>query len=171
MSNSRFMSRAAALAALAVLSLTWLQAAQAQSVAENVRPVAKVCLSGQPCVGSMSGDAVAASSAAPAVVAAAVEMVEEVVETAAAVVQLAAADSGFDASAKYQQNCFACHGTGAAGAPKLDDKDAWGEIMAKGMDAVMVNVMNGINVMPAKGLCMDCSEGDLMALVEYMSSQ
>jgi len=43
--------------------------------------------------------------------------------------------------------------------------------MAKGMDAVMVNVMNGINAMPAKGLCMTCSEDDLLSLVNYMSSQ
>lgn len=179
MSNNRFMSRAAAFTALAVLSLTWLQAAQAQSVAENVRPIAKVCISGQPCVGTMAGapveEAVAASPtpvATPAVAVVVAEVMEEVTETAVeAVVQLAAADTGFDAAAKYQQGCFACHGTGAAGAPKLDDKVAWENIMAKGMDAVMVNVMNGINVMPAKGLCFDCSEGDLMALVEYMSSQ
>jgi cytochrome c5 len=174
-SYSRFSSRAAAFTALAALSLTWLQTAQAQSVADNIRPVAKVCLAGQPCVGSMVGEAVTASPApvaAPPVAAAVVEVVEEAAETAvAAVVQLAAADSGFDAEAKYQQSCFACHGTGAAGAPKLDDKAAWEEKMSKGMDAVMANVMSGINAMPAKGLCFDCSESDLMALVEYMSSQ
>ncbi|MFT4889082.1 MAG: cytochrome c5 [Pseudohongiellaceae bacterium] len=170
-------SRSAVFTAIAVLSLTWLQVAQAQSVADNIRPVAKVCLAGQPCVGSASGAAQAAAPkiatttlAAPAaaVAAAAEEVVEEVVEMVA---QVAAVDSGFDAAAKYQQSCFACHGTGAAGAPKLDDKVAWENIMAKGMDAVMVNVMNGINVMPAKGLCFDCSQDDLMAIVAYMSSQ
>ncbi len=180
-------SRTAVFTALALLSLTWLQVAQAQSVADNIRPVAKVCLAGQSCVGRASGTAPAATtpaatttaatttaatttlSAPVAVVAAVVEeAVEEAVEMVA---EVAAVDSGFDAAAKYQQSCFACHGTGAAGAPKLDDKVAWDNIMAKGMDAVMVNVMNGINVMPAKGLCFDCSEDDLMAIVAYMSSQ
>jgi len=174
-------SRTAVFTALAVLSLTWLQVAQAQSVADNIRPVAKVCLAGQPCVGSVSGTAQAAAptaatttlSAPVAAVAAVVEeVVEDAVEEAVEIAtQVAAVDSGFDAAAKYQQSCFACHGTGAAGAPKLDDKAAWENIMAKGMDAVMVNVMNGINVMPAKGLCFDCSEDELMAIVGYMSSQ
>lgn len=177
MSNSRF----AVLTALAAVSLTWLQVAQAQSVSENIQPIAKVCMAGQSCVGASAdaADAPAAATApveAPAAAAevvaeAALEMVTEVVTEAAAIVQVVAADTGFDAAAKYQASCFACHGTGAAGAPKLDDKAAWETIMAKGMDAVMVNVMNGINVMPAKGLCFDCSEGDLMALVSYMSSQ
>lgn len=176
-------SRSAVFTALAVLSLTWLQVAQAQSVAENIQPVAKVCIAGQACVGTSAGTATATQVAAPAavVVAAVVEEVvteivteiaaEAVTEVAAVVAQVAAADSGFDVEAKYQQSCFACHGTGAAGAPKLDDKAAWEEKMSKGMDAVMANVMSGINAMPAKGLCFDCSESDLMALVEYMSSQ
>jgi cytochrome c5 len=179
-------SRTAVFTALALLSLTWLQVAQAQSVADNIRPVAKVCLAGQSCVGRASGAAPAATTAATttaatttaatttlsapvAVVAAVVEeAVEEAVEMVA---EVAAVDSGFDAAAKYQQSCFACHGTGAAGAPKLDDDAAWESIMAKGMDAVMVNVMNGINVMPPKGLCFDCSEDELTAIVAYMSSQ
>lgn len=170
MSNSRTLSRIAALAATAIISLTGLQAAQAQSVAENIRPVAKVCLAGQPCVGSTVGGAGEMATADAAVTPAAA-VVEAAVEVAEAVMEVAQADSGFDAAAKYQMSCFACHGTGAAGAPKLDDKEAWEEKMSKGMDAVMVNVMNGIGAMPAKGLCMDCSESDLMALVEYMSSQ
>lgn len=175
-------SRSAVFTALAVLSLTWLQVAQAQSVAENIQPVAKVCIAGQACVGTSAGipAATATEVAAPAtaVVAAVVEEVitgiattEAVTEVTAVVAQVAAADSGFDAEAKYQQSCFACHGTGAAGAPKLDDKAAWEEKMSKGMDAVMANVLSGINAMPAKGLCFDCSDSDLMALVEYMSSQ
>ena len=43
--------------------------------------------------------------------------------------------------------------------------------MEKGMDAVMANVITGINAMPPKGLCMSCSDDDLMALVNYMVSQ
>jgi cytochrome c5 len=169
-------SRTAVFTALALLSLTWLQVAQAQSVADNIRPVAKVCLAGQSCVGRASGTAPAATTAATTTLSAPVAVVAAVVEEAVEeavemVAEVAAVDSGFDAAAKYQQSCFACHGTGAAGAPKLDDDAAWESIMAKGMDAVMVNVMNGINVMPPKGLCFDCSEDELTAIVAYMSSQ
>lgn len=165
--------------ALLALFAAFAPAASAQSAAENIRPVASVCMAGQPCVGSKPGGSMAAApapapasdSAVTAVVEAAAvveEVVEEVVETAAVV---ATAATGFDAAAKYQMSCFACHGTGAAGAPKLDDKAEWETRMAKGMDAVMVNVMNGIKAMPPKGLCMDCSESDLVALVEYMTTQ
>jgi cytochrome c5 len=57
---------------------------------------------------------------------------------------------------------------GAANAPKLGDKAAWDARMEKGMDAIMVNVMNGINAMPAKGLCVTCSADDLQEIVNYM---
>ena len=40
--------------------------------------------------------------------------------------------------------------------------------MEKGLDAVVANAINGINTMPAKGLCFDCTDDDLRAIVEYM---
>ena len=85
-------------------------------------------------------------------------------------VQLAQLTEGFDAEATYMMSCFACHSTGAAGAPKVGagNADAWTSRMEKGMDAIMVNVMNGINAMPAKGLCMTCSADDLQEIVNYM---
>jgi len=33
---------------------------------------------------------------------------------------------------------------------------------------VVANSINGVNTMPAKGLCFDCTDDDLRALVEYM---
>lgn len=140
-----------------------------QSIEDNVRPVGQVCLAGQSCVGSTVGNAPAAASAAPVRAAAAV--VEEVVEDVIDVVEAVAEVAAFDVESTYQMSCFACHGTGAAGAPILGDADAWSERMAKGMDAVMLNVVNGMNAMPPKGLCMTCSDDNLVALVDYMSSQ
>jgi cytochrome c5 len=70
----------------------------------------------------------------------------------------------------YQTNCLACHGTGAAGAPKLGDAAAWAPRIAKGMDALMASATNGLNAMPPKGLCMACSEDELKGAVEYMVS-
>ena len=156
---------------LALMSLSFMalgsNAAAQQSIEDNVRPAGQVCLAGQPCVGSKVGSAPAATPAASAraPVAAVVEAVVE--EVVAAATEVAA----FDVESSYQMSCFACHGTGAAGAPIMGDADAWTERMAKGMDAVMVNVVNGVNAMPPKGLCMTCSDDNLLALVDYMSSQ
>jgi len=154
---------------VALMNLSFLllgsNAAAQQSIEENVRPAGNVCLAGQPCVGSTAGGASAAPARAAAPVAA---VVEEVVETAAAAVVEVAA---FDLESTYQMSCFACHGTGAAGAPILGDAEAWAPRMEKGMDAVMANVVNGVNAMPPKGLCFTCTDEDLAALVGYMSSQ
>ena len=152
---------------LALMNLSFLllgsNAAAQQSIEDNVRPAGNVCLAGQPCVGSTAGSASAAPARAPVAA-----VVEEVVETvAAAVVEVAA----FDLESTYQMSCFACHGTGAAGAPILGDAEAWAPRMEKGMDAVMANVVNGVNAMPPKGLCFTCTDEDLAALVGYMSSQ
>ena len=85
--------------------------------------------------------------------------------------QLAALSDGFNAEQTYMQTCFACHNSGAAGSPKLTDAADWSARMAKGMDAVMTNVLNGLNAMPAKGLCFNCTDDDLRAVVQYMYDQ
>ena len=84
--------------------------------------------------------------------------------------QVAAVSDGFNAEQKYMASCFACHSTGAAGAPKVGDGFAaeWTPRMEKGMDAVVTNAINGINTMPPKGLCFDCNDDDLRAIVQYM---
>ena len=87
-------------------------------------------------------------------------------------VQLAQLTDGFDVEATYMMSCFACHSTGAAGAPKVGpgNADAWAPRMEKGMEAVVANAINGLNTMPPKGLCFTCTDEDLAALVEYMST-
>lgn len=87
-------------------------------------------------------------------------------------VQLAQLTDGFDVEATYMMSCFACHSTGAAGAPKVGpgNADAWASRIEKGMEAVVTNAINGLNSMPAKGLCFTCSDADLAAIVEYMVS-
>lgn len=82
--------------------------------------------------------------------------------------QLAQLTEGFNAEQAYMQGCFACHNSGAGGAPKLEDTADWNARMEKGMDAVMANVINGMNAMPAKGLCFTCTDEDLRAIVDYM---
>ncbi len=87
-------------------------------------------------------------------------------------VQLAQVTEGFDVEATYMMSCFACHSTGAAGAPKVGpgNADAWAPRLEKGMDAVVANAINGLNTMPPKGLCFTCSDADLAALVQFMVS-
>lgn len=144
--------------------------ASAQSAADNIRPAAQVCMQGQACVGQPAGGASVSAAAAQEPAAPASSASAEPAATAAAEV-VAAAVSDFDVEAAYNLSCMACHASGAAGAPMLGDEAAWNERLEKGMDAVMANVMNGVNAMPARGLCASCSDEDLLAIVEYMIEQ
>jgi len=71
----------------------------------------------------------------------------------------------------YQASCQACHMAGIAGAPKLGDKDTWAPRIAKGKDALLASVKNGLKAMPPKGTCMGCSDDELRAAMEYMVGQ
>lgn len=68
----------------------------------------------------------------------------------------------------YNNACTACHSTGAAGAPKLGDVATWAPRIGKGIDVLYTSSISGFNGMPAKGLCMDCSDDELKATVDYM---
>ena len=70
---------------------------------------------------------------------------------------------------KYNKSCAVCHTTGAANAPKTGDAAAWEPRLAKGMDALVASVSSGLNAMPPKGMCFDCSDEDYKALIEYMA--
>jgi cytochrome c5 len=71
----------------------------------------------------------------------------------------------------YNKACTACHASGAAGAPKLGDKAAWESRIAQGVDQLLQTAINGKGAMPPRGTCMDCSDDDLMAAIEYMLVQ
>ena len=70
----------------------------------------------------------------------------------------------------YNAACMACHSTGAAGAPKYGDAAAWAERIAKGKDVLHDSGVNGLagTGMIAKGGCMNCSDEEVMAAVDYM---
>ena len=71
--------------------------------------------------------------------------------------------------ALYNKSCMVCHASGAAGAPKTGDAAAWAPRMEKGMEVLVASVNNGMNAMPPKGMCMDCSAEQYQALIEYMA--
>ena len=113
--------------------------------------------------------------------------VEQVVERVkpVATVKIASADAaGQQADAKpaaidgksvYQGACFACHGTGAAGAPKVGDKANWGPRIAQGGDKLKDHALNGFQgsagVMPPKGGRTDLSDAEVIAAMEYMVAE
>lgn len=70
-----------------------------------------------------------------------------------------------------QSSCFACHGTGAAGAPKIGDKAAWAPRIAQGRETLLTHSIQGLRSMPPRGACMSCSDDDLKAAIDYMISQ
>lgn len=51
----------------------------------------------------------------------------------------------------YKAQCIACHGTGAAGSPKLGDAAAWAPRIATGYDALLNSALKGKNAMAAQG--------------------
>lgn len=87
---------------------------------------------------------------------------------AAAPVAVAASSGPRSGDEVYTTKCFSCHATGAAGAPKLGDVAAWAPRLGKGAETLYTNAINGINGMPAKGLCMDCSDDEIKAAVDHM---
>ncbi|HED19637.1 MAG TPA: cytochrome c5 family protein [Gammaproteobacteria bacterium] len=68
----------------------------------------------------------------------------------------------------YNGACIACHASGVAGAPKLGDKTAWAPRAAKGIDGLLKTATSGLNAMPPKGTCADCSDEELKSTIEYM---
>lgn len=87
----------------------------------------------------------------------------------AAAVEVAAGPRAGDVV--YNAACMACHATGAAGAPVTGDKAGWAPRINKGVATLVKNSINGINAMPPMGMCMNCSEDEIKAAVEYMVSQ
>lgn len=72
----------------------------------------------------------------------------------------------------YQQACFACHGTGAAGAPRTGDKEAWAPRIEKGMDTLKKHALEGFRgekgFMPPKGGATHLSDEQVGDALAYM---
>ncbi len=127
-----------ALFAAASVAAVELTDTQRDAISERIRPVGESC---------MDGDA---SCGAPSAAAAG-----------------GAARSGEDV---YNAACLACHTTGAGGAPMLGDAAAWADRIAKGTDALHDSGLNGVagTAMMAKGGCVNCSEEEITAAVDFM---
>ncbi len=75
-------------------------------------------------------------------------------------------------AAVYEKSCVICHGSGLAGAPKTGDKLAWNERVAKGMDSMVKNAIEGFTgdtgMMPAKGGNKALSDEEVAAAVSFI---
>lgn len=128
-----------------------------QEQAERIAPVGQACVEGKPET-CEDVDAVAAP--------------QKQASTAAGAGESADAGGEVDGESVYQNACFACHGSGAAGAPKTGDADAWESRIAKGMDTLEDHAINGFQgdagMMPPKGGRTDLSDEEVVAALDYM---
>lgn len=79
-----------------------------------------------------------------------------------------AAAAGKPGDQVYNSACIACHITGVANAPKLDDKAAWEPRAATGVSALVQSVLKGKGAMPPKGGAMALTDADIENGVRYM---
>ncbi len=68
----------------------------------------------------------------------------------------------------YQSVCVGCHMPGVAGAPKPGDSKAWNARYGGDIEKLLVGAKKGINVMPPKGSCSNCSDEELKAAIIHM---
>ena len=73
----------------------------------------------------------------------------------------------------YNAACFACHGAGVGGAPKLGDGAAWAPRIAQGEATLIKHALEGFQgkagVMPPKGGRVDLSDDEIIAAVKFIS--
>lgn len=128
---------------LLTLIVLWAACAQAtlnEDIAKRLAPQGQVCVQDKACPG-VAKPAVAAAGPARAA--------DEIIT----------------------KHCNACHGTGLLEAPKIGDKAAWSKRAGEqgGLDGLLTKAISGINAMPPKGTCMDCSDEELKGAIKQMS--
>ena len=89
--------------------------------------------------------------------------------------EVAAESSALDGHAIYQNACFACHMTGAGGAPILGDTVVWADRLTQGRDALVKHAIDGftgsLGVMLPKGGRADLSDEEVAAAVDHMIAE
>jgi len=123
---------------LCVAGRVWSVTPAEQKIADRIKPVGQVCVEGQECEG--------AQAVATAAVASGLRSGEDI----------------------YGSTCFACHDTGAAGAPMVGDTAAWAPRIEQGVDTLISHAISGIRGMPPRGTCADCSDEEIAATVKVM---
>ena len=73
-----------------------------------------------------------------------------------------------DGATVYKKVCSFCHDDGTVGAPMPGDMAAWKTRLAKGMEAVYANVLNGKGHMPPRMNRRGYNEVEIRAAVDYL---
>ncbi|WP_394181040.1 c-type cytochrome [Marinomonas posidonica] len=68
----------------------------------------------------------------------------------------------------FNSFCVACHMHGVAGAPKLGSSSDWLPRKEQGMPILLKHAIEGLNAMPPKGMCSNCSENEIQAAIQFM---
>ena len=89
---------------------------------------------------------------------------------AAAMVSQASAEPR-SGDAVYNSACVACHASGVAGAPKLDDKANWSTRAAQGIDGLVSSALNGKGAMPPRGGNPTITPEEIRSAIEFMLKQ
>lgn len=75
-----------------------------------------------------------------------------------------------DGEATYNKICVGCHGTGIG--PMVHSKDAWQPRLDArgGVDGLLESAKKGRNAMPPRGGCTDCTDAQLRAAIQFMTT-
>jgi cytochrome c5 len=64
--------------------------------------------------------------------------------------------------------CAACHATGAKGAPKIGDRQAWAKLASRGLASLTNSALKGVRNMPAHGGSPSVTDGEIERAITYM---
>lgn len=70
-----------------------------------------------------------------------------------------------------EASCFACHGNGANGAPKIGDQKAWAKRAAQGLTSLTASALKGIRQMPPHGGNPGLTDTEIERAITYMVNQ
>jgi len=83
--------------------------------------------------------------------------------------QAAEAQSGARSGKQVvEAGCVSCHGTGANGAPKIGDHEAWEARATQGLTSLTQHALTGIRKMPAHGGNLALTDFEIARAVTYM---
>ena len=67
--------------------------------------------------------------------------------------------------------CSKCHATGAKGAPKIGDKQAWSKRASQSLSSLTDHALKGIRQMPSHGGSPDLTDYEIKRAITYMVNQ
>lgn len=137
--KSRIVQTVLLITSVTLAGSLWAQSRE-ETIAERLQAPDRVCLQGEDC--SAGGSSMTMAQAG---------------------------GGGFSPEEVYSNNCATCHDTGMANAPQPDDADEWNSrLEEKGLDNIVANAISGINAMPPRGMCTDCTDDQVREVVEYL---